>query len=232
MELTVRYEPFPAAAYVRGIAHLSGNPALPAELAQIPLGVLTNSELSRIIDVGIQSGMKMYLFKKKDALPRVSAVISFLRGIQPQTLLDVGSGRGAFLLPFLMDFPDVPVTSIDLLQHRVEMFQAMSIGGMDQLTAFQQDICTWDAADNSFDVVTLLEVLEHIQQVEKAVEAAVRLARRYVVVTVPSKPDNNPEHIHLLDKKKLTRLFAAAGCKKMKFGGVNGHLMAVASVHE
>ena len=61
-------------------------------------------------------------------------------------------------------------------------------------------------------------------------EAAVRLARRYVVVTVPSKPDNNPEHIHLLTKDKLTGLFLRAGCEKLKFGGVSGHLMAVASL--
>jgi 2-polyprenyl-3-methyl-5-hydroxy-6-metoxy-1,4-benzoquinol methylase len=50
------------------------------------------------------------------------------------------------------------------------------------------------------DIVTLLEVLEHIPDVEKAV-AAVRMARKYVVVSVPSKEDNNPEHIHLLTKK-------------------------------
>jgi len=98
------------------------------------------------------------------------------------------------------------------------------------LTALRQDICTCDVPAASFDVVTLLEVLEHIPEVDRAVEAAVRLARRYVVVTVPSKPDNNPEHIHLLTKEKLTGLFSAAGCEKLKFGGVNGHLLAIASL--
>ena len=76
----------------------------------------------------------------------------------------------------------------------------------------------------------MLEVLEHIPKVEQAVNAAVRLTRRYVVVTVPSKPDNNPEHIHLLTKERLTELFSAAGCERLKFGGVNGHLIAIASL--
>ena len=91
-----------------------------------------------------------------------------------------------------------------------------------------QDICTWDAPDGAFDVVSLLEVLEHIPAVERAVRSAVRLARRYVVVTVPSKPDNNPEHIHLLTREKLTCLFRQAGCGRLQFGGVNGHLLLIA----
>ena len=60
--------------------------------------------------------------------------------------------------------------------------------------------CSQPLPDHSVDIVTLLEVLEHIPDVEKAV-AAVRMARKYVVVSVPSKEDNNPEHIHLLTKK-------------------------------
>ena len=73
-----------------------------------------------------------------------------------------------------------------------------------------------------------LEVLEHIPDVESAVRAAVRMARRYVVVTVPSKPDDNPEHIHLLTKERLTELFEAAGCRRLHFDGVPGHLFVAA----
>lgn len=230
MDRMNKYDTLLAAAYVRGIAQSAGEPPLPPELLQTPLGALTDSELARLIDAGSKAGLKLYRFKEKEDLPRVSAVLGFLRGIQPESLLDVGSGRGAFLFPFLREFPEVPVTAVDLLPHRVELLSAMARGGVDRLTPLRQDICTWDAPDGSFDVVTLLEVLEHIPAVEQAVEAAVRLARRYVVVTVPSKPDNNPEHIHLLTKDKLTGLFVRAGCEKLKFGGVNGHLMAVASL--
>ena len=74
------------------------------------------------------------------------------------------------------------------------------------------------------------QFLEHIRQVERAVQAAVRMARKFVVVTVPSKPDSNPEHIHLLTKDILTRLFTAAGCGRLHFDGVEGHLFLVAPV--
>lgn len=226
------YEALLAAAYVRGTARETGVPPLPPELTETPLEALTDAELARIIAAGERAGLKLYRFKKKDDLPRVSAVLGFLRGIRPDSLLDVGSGRGAFLFPFLRDFPEIPVTSVDLLPHRAQLLQAVARGGAERLTALQGDICVWDAPDGSFDVVTLLEVLEHIPQVGHAVKNAVRLARRYVVVTVPSKPDNNPEHIHLLTKEKLTGLFAAAGCDRLKFGGVNGHLLAIASAQQ
>jgi hypothetical protein len=55
------------------------------------------------------------------------------------------------------------------------------------------------------------------------------MMRKYAVVSVPSKEDDNPEHIHLLTKDMLTRLFTAAGCTRLHFGGVNGHLILIAS---
>ena len=78
-------------------------------------------------------------------------------------------------------------------------------------------------------MVTLLEVLEHIPAVDQAVANAVRLAKRFVVVSVPSHPDDNPEHIHLLTKDILTRLFTNAGCTRLHCDGVNGHLVLIAS---
>lgn len=153
-----------------------------------------------------------------------------LKSIRPERVLDVGSGRGVFLFPFLEEFPQTPVTALDLLPHRVETLQCLRDGGVDRLTPLRQDLCAWDAPAGSFDVVTALEVLEHIPDVQAAVRAAVRLAGRYVAVSVPSKPDDNPEHIHLLTKQVLTELFADAGCTRLHFSGVNGHLLLLAAV--
>ena len=145
-------------------------------------------------------------------------------------MLDVGSGRGVFLIQFMKEFPWVRVTSLDLLEKRVTFLNELADGGFRQLHAEQKDICGQPYPDSSFDVVTLLEVLEHIPMVEKAVTAAVRMAKQYVVVTVPSKPDNNPEHIHLLTKDRLTRMFGDAGCTRLHFDGVEGHLFLVAAL--
>ena len=75
-------------------------------------------------------------------------------------------------------------------------------------------------------------MLEHIPDVSAAIRSAVRAAKKYVVITVPSKPDDNPGHIHLLTKGVLTELFEMAGCSRLHFDGVAGHLMMIAVVED
>lgn len=177
---------------------------------------------------------KFRYFKVKEDLPRVQVVLGFLRGIvaagQCQSLLDVGSGRGVFLFPLLRDFPGMDVTSLDILPHRVELLQCLHDGGISNLHPQQADICTWDAPDKSFDVLTMLEVMEHIPDTESVVRNAIRLARNYIVVSVPSKPDDNSEHIHLFSNEDLQRLFLENGCSKVKFMSVTNHRVMCATL--
>ena len=177
---------------------------------------------------------KEHYFKVKEDLPRVQAVLGFLHGIIPagqcRSLLDVGSGRGVFLFPLLRDFPALEVTSIDILPHRVELLQCLHDGGITNLHPIVDDICSYNAPDKSFDVVTMLEVMEHIPDTEAVVSNAVRLACHYIVVSVPSKPDDNPEHIHLFSNEDLKSLFLKHGCRKVKFMSVTNHRIMVAKV--
>ena len=177
---------------------------------------------------------KDHYFKAKEDLPRVKSVLGFLQGIIPmgqcKTLLDVGSGRGAFLFPLLRDFPTLEVTSIDILPHRIELLDCLHQGGITNLHPILGDICTWNAPDKSYDVVTMLEVMEHIPDTEAVVRNAIRLAHNYIVVSVPSKPDDNPEHIHLFSNEDLKSLFMEHGCKKVKFISVTNHRIMVAQI--
>lgn len=229
MENTTYYDRL-ATAYIRGTAERKGKPEFEnKDLLQKGLTELTEQDIREILSIGQKASEKLYAFKNTHSdMPRVRRVLGFLKSVQFETLLDVGSGRGVFLFPFLEEFPWVQVTSLDILPHRVEFLRDLSRGGITQLHAMEGDICEQPLSDKSVDVVTMLEVLEHIPEVEKAVRAAVRVARKYVVVTVPSKPDNNPEHIHLLTKEILTELFEAAGCSKLHFDGVTGHLFMTA----
>ncbi len=192
---------------------------------------LSADDEDEIVRFARENSFKDYHFKKKDVLPRVHKVIGFLRSIYFESLLDVGSGRGVFLFPFLESFPCVRVTSVDILDKRVEMLADIKNGGIDRLNAVKADICTQPFPDKSFDVITLLEVLEHIPDVKKAIASAVKMARKYVVVSVPSKEDNNPEHIHLLTKNLLTEYFNECGVTKLHFDGVNGHLLMIATIN-
>jgi len=230
-DLTERYDLYTAAIWIRGHAEKTGVPLLKRELVEKDSSALSEQELSEIVDAGQKAQLKLYPFKKgTQILPRVRRVLGFLHSLEFENMLDAGSGRGVFLIPFMKEFPWVQVTSLDLLEKRVAFLNELSAGGFTQMHAEQKDICGQPFPDNSYDVVSMLEVLEHIPNVEMAVTAAVKMARQYVVVSVPSKPDNNPEHIHLLTKERLSELFGAAGCTRLHFDGVEGHLFMVAAV--
>jgi ubiquinone/menaquinone biosynthesis C-methylase UbiE len=202
-----------AAAYVRG--KIPDAPNLPA---------------ADLVKHGLQVGLRLHRFKRTSELPRVRRVLGILRGLAPVDLLDIGSGRGVFLWPLLDSFPWLQVLAIDQRADRSADLQAVSAGGVSNLTAQVMDATRMDLPNQHVDGVTFLEVLEHIAQPEKALAEAVRVARRFVVVSVPSKEDDNPEHIHLFTRESLQTLFAAAGVKRVNFEFVLNHMIAVAKV--
>jgi ubiquinone/menaquinone biosynthesis C-methylase UbiE len=84
--------------------------------------------------------------------------------------------------------------------------------------------------DSAFDVVSMLEVLEHIPAAAQAVGEVVRVARRFVVLSVPTKPDDNPEHVHLFDERRIRELFGAAGVTRLTIDYVLNHMILVANI--
>ena len=214
------------ASYIRG--YLKKNNILNNELINSDLFSLNSDDFNRLDELGKKYNLKLHYFKDKEILPRVKMVLGFFKGIYPTSLLDVGSGRGVFLFPFLKEFDYCDITSIDILDYRIELLEYISLGGINNLKPINVSICDIDLEDNSVDVVTMLEVLEHIPNVRDAVRNAIRIAKSFIVVTVPSKEDDNPEHIHLLTKEILTEMFNSFGVYNLKFGGVNGHLFLVA----
>jgi SAM-dependent methyltransferase len=209
-----RYFTWLAAAFVRG--------RLPELADEADDGV--------VIARGLAAGLRLHKFKRNTDLPRVRRVLGALQGIAPTSLLDVGSGRGTFLWPLLEAFPVLTVTAIDKDPRRAADLDAVARGGVARLTARCMDAERLTLNDRAFDGVTLLEVLEHMSHPERALAYAVRAARRFVVVTVPSKEDDNPEHIHLFNAKSLRLLFAGAGAPSVHFDYVRGHILAVASL--
>ncbi len=225
------YLPFAAAA-VRGCLIREGKrEVLPEAIFEKPLAALQEPDLSAIIEAGIRQGVKLYDFKRSHRyLPRVNWALGFLKGISFRRILDVGSGRGVFLIPLLSEFPDIEATTLEIQPQRLLMWRDIVLGGEERLTVKEGDVTTQPFGDATFDVVTMLEVLEHIPDYRAAIRAAVAMASSYVVVSVPSREDQNPEHIHLLTKERLTDAFHEAGIERLSFGGVPGHLTLIARI--
>src|SRR4051794_22333811 len=86
-----------------------------------------------LVRLGLRAGLRLHRFKRTADLPRVRKVLGILRGLGPEAVLDVGSGRGVFLWPLLDAFPWLPVTAIDHSAHRVAHLRAVADGGVSRL---------------------------------------------------------------------------------------------------
>ena len=185
---------------------------------------------AEVVAAGQSAGLRVQRFKRNAELPRVRRVLGVLRGLAPRALLDVGSGRGTFLWPLLDTLRDAHVMAIDRDPLRASDLGAVQRGGIENLRAARMDATRLALAAKSFDVVTVLEVLEHLERPGLAAREAVRVARDFIVVSVPSRPDDNPEHVQLFTKESLTRLLSDAGSRRVNVETVRGHLVAVARV--
>lgn len=184
----------------------------------------------QLLDAARKHALDLHHFKKKDPLPRAAKVIGFLRGVDPLSLLDIGSGRGAFLWPLLDTLPGLDVTCVDPLPHRIASIEAVRRGGMAKIAAVCGEFPGVDLGARTFDMVTLLEVVEHLVDPQPALVRAIELADRFVVVSVPSQPDNNPKHIHYFDPRDLAERLNRAGASRVSLMFVPGHTIAVAKV--
>ncbi len=179
---------------------------------------------------GLAADLRLHHFKRSNTLPRVRKVLGILRGLAPADLLDVGSGRGVFLWPLLDNFPELRVIAADRNELHVSDLHAVRAGGVERLCPIQLDVNRLALADGAVDVVTFLEVLEHLPAPLTALRHAVRVARRFIVLSVPSQPDDNPQHLRLFTRRELTDLFAAAGVRRLTFDAVLNHHLVVARV--
>lgn len=146
-------------------------------------------------------------FKRYDPeLPRISKVLGILKSVNPTSVLDIGSGRGRALWPMLETLPEADFLCIDQVEWRCEIINAVHNGGIKRVQAVPGNILDIPYRNNYFDVVTALEVIEHIPLARDALYQIMRLAKQFTIITVPSKPDNNPEHVHFFNQKHFMDL--------------------------
>lgn len=212
-DLAERYYLDLAAAFVRGRL------GLPPDLSPV-----------QTYRAGVEAGLRLHKFKRTAGLPRVQKVLGILRGLAPTDLLDIGSGRGVFLWPLLDAFPDLPVLALDRDLIRAADLGTVGAGGITRLWAARMDVEALALPDGSMEIATVLEVLEHVAHPQCAAKELVRVARRAVIASVPSKPDDNPEHIRLFTRTSLEALWRDAGARSVSIDYVPGHMIAVARV--
>jgi len=172
----------------------------------------TKLDLTENLDTLIENAKKrnidIHNFKNSK-LPRVEKVLGFLKSVRPPSILDIGFGRGKFLYPLLEEFGNYNITAIEKNPKSIEEAKQLQ-ASYNNLTLIEEDFLNTNDIgwyDNVFHTITALEVMEHIEDTEKFLDECVRLAYEWIILSVPSKEDDNPGHIHLFTQEKVNELF-------------------------
>ncbi len=128
--------------------------------------------------------------------------------LQPAEILDVGCGEGYVLGALRAEGVTCPMHGIDFSQDAIALAQKR----VPDATFEVNDALVVADAGRKYDLVLMTEVLEHIPNPERMLPVLERIAKRYVVTSVPWEPffrglnflrgkhvsafGNDPEHIN------------------------------------
>ena len=132
-------------------------------------------------------------------------------------ILEVGCGEG-YIIKHLREKFNVNIIGMDISNDILEIARSMN----PNLKFFLGDIYKLGFKDDSFDMVLILEVLEHLKYPNRALEEIKRVSKEYVIVSVPNEPiframnilrlkylqnwGNTPGHVNNWNKKDFITL--------------------------
>lgn len=137
----------------------------------------------------------------------IDLVNQVIRFIKPNsTVLDVGCGSG-LLIKTLIDQKNCRCTGVDISEVSINII--IEIGAQGYVTNLPS--LPNELKDRTFNYITILETLEHLERPEQTLNAIRRLLKPdgLLISTVPDdcmSPHDIDEHLHLFDKETLSAL--------------------------
>ena len=138
-----------------------------------------------------------------------SQVVRMVRELQPKTILEVGCGEGYVLHALAEADLDVDLHGVDISAPAIEDARAR-LGDRAKLEV--RDARELAEHGERFDMVLMLEVLEHIERPHEILPILEQLADKHLILSVPWEPffrglnfvrgkhvmafGNDPEHIN------------------------------------
>jgi 2-polyprenyl-3-methyl-5-hydroxy-6-metoxy-1,4-benzoquinol methylase len=143
----------------------------------------------------------------------------------PQSVLDVGCGEGVLTYRWAQRLGDAPVVGLDLDDPKLRAEWETRRRDNLQFRTMPPD--RLPCGDGEFDLVTAIEVLEHVPDPQQTVSEMARVSRRHLLVSVPREPlwralnmargayirdlGNTPGHVNHFTKRGFAALLAGHG---------------------
>ena len=183
--------------------------------------------------VGAAQLEERYLARHSYAAARMQLVLEWLLPVARQggNLLDVGCASGYYSVAFAKaggraTGVDISEASIGLARRRAE-----HEGVIQQCEFVQGDVRTLPLDESEYDVVAMVEVLEHVREQRQVVERAVRAIRPggLLVIAAPHAFDELPRWRRLLHRNAQTPESAGVHLERL---GTNPFVAEFGIAHE
>jgi len=115
-------------------------------------------------------------------LKNISKIVNDRQDVN--NILDAACGEGLVIAEINKQGTDLKIDGFDISENSINYARKI----LPDNKFFVGDILNIDAADNSYDLVMALEVLEHLHEPIKAIKELARVSRRYVLISVPFEP--------------------------------------------
>jgi 2-polyprenyl-3-methyl-5-hydroxy-6-metoxy-1,4-benzoquinol methylase len=145
---------------------------------------------------------------------------------RPSSLLDVGCGEGVLVQRWAKELGEGSrLVGLDLEEESIQAGWAQHAAPNLSYEIMRSERLPF--AEGEFDVVTAIEVLEHVPDPERTLTEMARCARSYLLVSVPREPlwrmlniargaylrdlGNTPGHVNHFSKRSFARLLSRHG---------------------
>jgi 2-polyprenyl-3-methyl-5-hydroxy-6-metoxy-1,4-benzoquinol methylase len=113
-----------------------------------------------------------------------SSLISLIKSLKTISILDAGCGEGFTMDKLIKSGIGSRIEGIEYSKESILFGKKL----FPQLNIKQASIYDLPYKDNSFDLVVCTEVLEHLEEPEKAVKEMLRVSGKYLIISVPNEP--------------------------------------------
>jgi len=190
---------------------------------------LTTGSFNQVLEIARKESVKLHFLKRLEN-PRMTWAVSLLKGLRPGRIIDVGTGKGYILWHLLENIPEIDLVAVDFRPRQVSRINEVSKAADLPILAIRADAQRLPLGNNTCDSVTLLEVLEHTTEPNLVIREAIRVSRQWVIISVPSHEDSNPDHRHTFTREGLSSMLTLSGASKIRIDQDSHHIYVQARV--